>query len=66
MDNTNNKLSIYLKLSQIIMGLISFFFLLYIGGDIIVPLIFSTIIAILLNPFVNFLTKIKCNRVVAI
>jgi predicted PurR-regulated permease PerM len=66
MDNTRNKLPLYLKLSQIIMGLISFFFILYIGGDIIVPLIFSTIIAILLNPFVNLLTRLKFNRVIAI
>ncbi len=66
MDNTTNKLPLYLKLSQIIMGLLAFFFILFIGTDIIVPIIFATIIAILLNPFVNLLTRIKCNRVVAI
>jgi len=56
----------YLKLSLITMGLVAFFFILYIGQDIIVPLIFSTIVAILLNPLVNFLTKKKINRVIAI
>lgn len=60
------RLPLYLKLSQVIFGLSLFFYILYIGGDIIVPLIFSTIIAILLNPFVNFLIKIKFNRVIAI
>ncbi len=66
MENTTNKFPLYLKFSQIVIGLVSFFFILYIGGDIIVPLIFATIVAILLNPFVNVLTRIKCNRVVAI
>jgi predicted PurR-regulated permease PerM len=66
MDNTTTKLPLYLKLSQIILGLLAFFFILYTGTDIIVPIIFATIIAILLNPFVNVLTRIKCNRVVAI
>jgi predicted PurR-regulated permease PerM len=66
MENGINKLPLYLKLSQIVMGLVAFFFILYIAKDIIVPIIFATIIAILLNPFVNLLTSIKCNRVVAI
>jgi predicted PurR-regulated permease PerM len=60
------RLPVYLKLSQVTLGVISFFFILYIGGDIIVPIIFSTIIAILLNPLVNFLIRIKFNRVIAI
>jgi predicted PurR-regulated permease PerM len=66
MQNTASKFPLYLKLSQIVLGLLSFFFILYIGADIIVPIIFATIIAILLNPFVNMLTKMKCNRVIAI
>lgn len=47
------------------MGLVAFFYILYIGHDIIVPLIFSTILAILLNPIVNFFSR-KINRVVSI
>ncbi|MES2513705.1 MAG: AI-2E family transporter [Bacteroidota bacterium] len=58
-------LPFYLKVSQILLGLIAFFFILYIGREIIVPLIFSTILAIVLNPVVNFLNR-KINRVVAI
>ena len=60
------KLPLYLKLSQVTLGLIGFFYILYIGQEIIVPLIFSLILAILLNPVVNFFTKIKINRIIAI
>ncbi len=66
MKNTIQDHPLYIKLSLITMGIVAFFFVLYIGADIIVPLIFSVIIAILLNPVVNFLIKKKCNRVVAI
>jgi len=60
------KLPVYAKLSLITIGLLAFFYILYIGQDIFVPLIFSTIIAILLNPVVNYLTRKGLNRVVAI
>jgi len=63
---TDNKSLFYLKLSVITVGLVSFLFILYVGKEIIVPLIFSTIIAILLNPFVKFLTRKKFNRSIAI
>ena len=48
------------------MGTLAFFYILYIGQDIVVPLVFATIIAILLNPIVNFLCNKKVNRVIAI
>ncbi|WP_298224416.1 AI-2E family transporter [Flavobacterium sp.] len=66
MKNAIQDYPLYIKLSLITMGLVAFFFVLYIGADIIVPLIFSVIIAVLLNPLVNFLIRKKCNRVVAI
>ena len=62
----NISLPVYLKISQIILGLIGFFFVLYVGQTIILPLIFSLLIAILLNPLVNFLHGIGCNRIIAI
>lgn len=46
--------------------MLAFFFILYIGKEIIVPFIFSIIIAILLNPIVNFLCRKKMNRILAI
>ena len=60
------KFPLYLKLSQVTLGLLGFFYILYIGQEIIVPLIFSIILAILLNPLVNFFTRLKINRVIAI
>lgn len=66
MTLTDKKSPLYLQLSMITMGLVSFLFLMYVGKDIIVPLMFSTIIAILLNPFVLFLTRLKINRTIAI
>ena len=61
-----DRFPVYLKLSTITLGLLAFFYILFLGQDILVPLTFSWILAILLNPVVNFLTKRKINRVVAI
>ena len=63
---TTRKLPLYAKLSMCLIGLIAFFYIMYIGQDILVPLIFATIIAILLNPVVNFLCRKGMNKVVAI
>ncbi len=65
MDN-NTQLPFYLKVSQIIVGLLAFFYILYIGQDIILPLIYATILGILMNPLVNWVCRKKCNRVLAI
>lgn len=48
------------------MGLSALLTMLYIAQGIIVPILFAVIIAILLHPFVNFLLKLKINRIVAI
>jgi predicted PurR-regulated permease PerM len=60
------KWPIYLKLSSISILMLIVFFVLYVGKEIIVPFLFSLIIAILLNPVVNFLSKKKINRTIAI
>src|SRR5688572_18254014 len=65
MDSTK-QLPIYARLSIIVMGTLAFFYILYIGREIAVPLVFATIIAILLNPLVNFLCNKKVNRIIAI
>ncbi len=64
--NEKQDLPYYLKYSQIILGLVATFFVLYIAQDIILPLVYSFILAILINPIVNYLTSKKVNRVVAI
>ncbi len=66
MKSSPVKWPVYAKLSIVTIGMLAFFFILYIGKEIIVPLIFSIIIAILLNPIVNFLCKKKINRILAI
>lgn len=54
------------RVSLFFIGIVAFMFVLYMGQGIILPLVFATIIAIVLHPMVNFLVKIKLNRVVAI
>jgi predicted PurR-regulated permease PerM len=60
------KFPFYAKASLLIVGMVAFIFVLYIGKSIIVPLIFAIIIAIVLHPVVNFLVRIKINRIVAV
>lgn len=65
MDNIRT-FPLYAKLSLITMGMLAFFCILYLGQDVLIPFIFALIIAILLNPMVNFLCSKKINRIVAI
>ena len=66
MDTSSFKLPLYLKIAQVLMGMMVFFYILYIGQDIIIPLVFAFMIAILLNPVILFLCRIKIPRVPAI
>lgn len=59
-------LPFYVKTSIIIIGLFAFVTILYLTQSIIVPIIYSTIIAIVLSPMVSFFTKRNVNEVVAI
>jgi predicted PurR-regulated permease PerM len=56
----------YAKVALIFVGLFSLVFVLHVGKDIIIPVVFATILAILLNPLVNFLVKKKVNIIIAI
>ncbi len=60
------KLPFYAKASFFFIGMFAFISMLYIGKSLIVPLIFSIIIAIVLHPVVNFFVRLKINRVLAI
>jgi predicted PurR-regulated permease PerM len=64
--NTTFNVPLYSKLSQILLGIVILFFILSMGQAIIIPIIFSFILAILLDPIVNFLCKKKVNRFAAI
>jgi predicted PurR-regulated permease PerM len=56
----------FAKASIFFMGLVALLAILYIAQGIIVPFVFSIIIAILLHPLVNFWVKKKVNRLLAI
>jgi predicted PurR-regulated permease PerM len=60
------RLPFYAKSSLVILGFVAFVVILFEAQRIIVPIIYSVIIAIVLNPIVNFLVKIKFNRTLAI
>ncbi len=56
----------YVKISLITVGLFAFISMLFIAQGLIVPLIYATLIAIVLSPIVNFLVAKKMNRILAI
>lgn len=60
------QLPFYAKASLLTIGLFAFIAMLYIAQGIIVPLVFSIILAIVLHPVVNFFVHRKINRVIAI
>lgn len=60
------KLPFYAKTTILFVGLIALSAILYIGKSILVPIVFATIIAILLHPVVTFLVRLRINRVIAI
>src|SRR3954469_14013322 len=56
----------YIKSTAVLLGLCLFGFILYIGQEILVPLAFAGILAILLHPVSAFLQKHKFPRLLAI
>ncbi|MDD4993904.1 MAG: AI-2E family transporter [Paludibacter sp.] len=66
MNFNKSILPFYTKAGIFFVGLSALLAILYIAQGIIIPLVFSFIIAILLHPVVNFFVRLKINRVVAI
>jgi predicted PurR-regulated permease PerM len=64
--DTSFKMPFYAKAALIFISLFAFVYTLHIGQDIIIPIVFATIIAILLNPLVNYLILKKANKLIAI
>lgn len=56
----------YVKATILLLGISIFFAILYIAQDILIPLIFATIIAIVLHPVVIFFMRLRIRRVLAI
>ncbi len=57
---------LYVKTVLVIIGLLAFVFTLYIAQSIVIPIVFATILAIVLHPAVNLIVRLKIHRVVAI
>jgi predicted PurR-regulated permease PerM len=62
----NSRIPFYAKAALIFISAFALVYTLYIGKEIIIPIVYATILAILLNPFVNYLLRKKINRLVAI
>jgi predicted PurR-regulated permease PerM len=60
------QLPFYAKASIFFVGIVAFVAILYIAQGIIVPIVFSVIVAILLHPVVNFMVRMRINRIIAI
>jgi predicted PurR-regulated permease PerM len=60
------KFPFYAKASLVFIGLIAFISVMYIAQEIIIPLIYATIIAVVLSPAVNYLARKRFSRPVAI
>jgi predicted PurR-regulated permease PerM len=57
---------IYVKASLLLVGLCAFVYILFIAQQILLPIIFATIVAVLLNPIVKFLGRHRIPRILAI
>ena len=60
------KFPFYFKSTVILFGLMLLTLALYLGRDILVPLAFATLLAILLNPLLKFLERLRFSKVLAI
>ena len=63
---TNFQFPFYAKVALVFIGLFAFIGMLFIAQHIIVPIIYATIIAIVLSPIVEFFVRKKINRIVAV
>jgi predicted PurR-regulated permease PerM len=62
----HDKIPGYLKISILLVGLIAFFYIIYATQNILLPFVFSVLVAVLLDPLVMFLHRKRMNRIVAI
>jgi predicted PurR-regulated permease PerM len=60
------KMPFYAKVTIFLVGLIALLTIMYLAKSLFIPLVFATIIAIVLHPVVNFMVRIKINRILAI
>lgn len=60
------RLPFYVRAALFVVGLYVLFSILYITRSILVPLLFATVIAVLLQPVVAFMVRFRLNRLLAI
>ena len=65
MDNVL-KLPFFVRVTMFLIGLYVFVSMLYLGQNIVVPLIYAIMVSILISPVVNFLVSKRFNRAIAI
>jgi predicted PurR-regulated permease PerM len=65
MSNTF-KIPFYAKAALIFISVFAFVFMLFVGRSIVVPIVFALILAILINPMVNYFHRKGINRLVSI
>ena len=66
MPGEDSKLPFYAKVTILLVGLIALMAIMYIAKSILIPLVFAVVISIILHPVVNFMVRIKINRIAAI
>ncbi len=66
MNTLKNEHPLYVKTAYFMIAVIGTGYILYIGSSVILPILFSALFAILLNPIVNFLCRKRLPRVLAI
>lgn len=64
--STTEKYPFYIRCTVILVGAFAFVTILYLLKDIILPLIYSVLFAILISPMVNWLVSKKMNRAAAV
>lgn len=64
--NKENNIPFFIKATIFFVGIIALGAILYIGKSIFVPIVFATVLAIVLQPVVNFMLRLKINRLIAI
>jgi len=65
MENTF-QIPFYAKVALISIGGFALGLMMYVGQHIVVPILYATMIAILLNPLVNYLIQKKINKIISI
>lgn len=66
METWKENIPAYVKVALLFIAIYGMFYLLYIGQEIIIPLVFAALFAVLLNPVVTFLNRKKIPRVISI